>query len=108
MGYVMNRDVILCLDAGHFHPTETIADKISSILTYKDKLLLHVSRGVRWDSDHVVIFNDDTISIAQEIKRCNAYTVFILPWISLTLNKQDYSLGYRNKSRIESNPILNA
>lgn len=74
MGYVMSRDdVILCLDAGHFHPTETIADKISSVLTYKDELLLHVSRGVRWDSDHVVIFNDDTLAIAQEIKRCNAF-----------------------------------
>lgn len=74
MGYVMSRDdVILCLDAGHFHPTETIADKISSVLTFKNKLLLHVSRGVRWDSDHVVILNDDTMAIAQEIKRCNAY-----------------------------------
>lgn len=74
MGYVLSRDdVILCLDAGHFHPLETISDKISSILTYKEELLLHVSRGVRWDSDHVVIFNDDTVAIAQEIKRCNAY-----------------------------------
>jgi len=74
MGYAASRkDVILCLDAGHFHPTETIADKISSILTFKDELLLHVSRGVRWDSDHVVLLNDDTVAIAQEIKRCNAY-----------------------------------
>ena len=74
MGYVMSRDdVILCLDAGHFHPTETIADKVSSILTYKNELLLHVSRGVRWDSDHVVIFNDDIMAIMKEIKRCNAY-----------------------------------
>lgn len=90
MGYVMNRDdVILCLDAGHFHPTETIADKISSILTYKDKLLLHVSRGVRWDSDHVVIFNDDTISIAQEIKRCNAYNrvYFALDFFDGSINR---------------------
>lgn len=74
MGYVMSQpDVILCLDAGHFHPTETISDKLSAILTFKEKLLLHVSRGVRWDSDHVVIFNDDMLAIAHEIKRSNAY-----------------------------------
>lgn len=74
MGYVFsNPKVILCLDAGHFHPTENIYDKISSILTYKDQLLLHVSRGVRWDSDHVVLFNDDTLAIMQEIQRGNAF-----------------------------------
>lgn len=73
MGYSMTRDVMLCLDAGHFHPTETISDKISSILTYSDELLLHVSRGVRWDSDHVVILNDDLLSIAHELKRSNAF-----------------------------------
>src|SRR5208337_4312896 len=59
----------LCLDAGHFHPTETIADKISSVLMYLDEILLHVSRGVRWDSDHVVILNDDLRAIAEEIVR---------------------------------------
>jgi L-rhamnose isomerase len=74
MGYtISNPDVALCLDAGHFHPTENIYDKISALLTYKEKLLLHVSRGVRWDSDHVVLFNDDTQAIMQEIKRCNAF-----------------------------------
>ncbi|HHU77748.1 MAG TPA: L-rhamnose isomerase [Clostridiales bacterium] len=72
MGYAMTRDVMVCLDAGHFHPTEGIADKISSILTFSEELLLHVSRGVRWDSDHVILLNDDLLSIAQEIKRCNA------------------------------------
>lgn len=74
MGYTLsNPDVILCLDAGHFHPTENIYDKISSILTFKDELLLHVSRGVRWDSDHVVLFNDDTMAIMQEIRRADAF-----------------------------------
>jgi L-rhamnose isomerase len=67
--YAISRKVLLTLDAGHFHPTETIADKISSLLLYLDQLLLHVSRGVRWDSDHVVIFNDDLQAIAQEIVR---------------------------------------
>jgi L-rhamnose isomerase len=59
----------LTLDSGHFHPTESIADKISSLLLYLDQLLLHVSRGVRWDSDHVVTFNDELQAIAQEIVR---------------------------------------
>jgi len=73
MGYAMKNDVMLCLDAGHFHPTEGIADKISSILTFSDELLLHLSRGVRWDSDHVVILNDDLLATAHEIKRCDAF-----------------------------------
>ena len=69
MGYAVANQKLLCLDAGHFHPTETISDKISSVLMYLDEILLHVSRGVRWDSDHVVILNDDLCAIAQEIVR---------------------------------------
>lgn len=69
MGYAIANQVLLCLDAGHFHPTETIADKLSSVMLYVDEVLLHVSRGVRWDSDHVVLMNDDTRAIAEEIVR---------------------------------------
>jgi len=69
LGYAITNGTVLCLDAGHFHPTETIADKLSSVLTYLDEVLLHVSRGVRWDSDHVVLLNDDTRAIAEEIVR---------------------------------------
>jgi L-rhamnose isomerase len=72
LGYAIKNNISICLDTGHFHPTEQIADKISSVLQYTDRLLLHVSRGVRWDSDHVVIFNDEVQTIAQEIVRCNA------------------------------------
>jgi L-rhamnose isomerase len=72
MGYAVKNNKLLCLDTGHFHPTEQIGDKISSVLQFVDGLLLHVSRGVRWDSDHVVIFNDELQLIAQEIVRCNA------------------------------------
>jgi L-rhamnose isomerase len=68
-GYAITRQVLLTLDSGHFHPTETIADKISAMLLYLPELLLHVSRGVRWDSDHVVVFNDDLQAIATEIVR---------------------------------------
>ena len=67
LGYAITRRKLLCLDAGHFHPTETIADKISSVLLYVPAILLHVSRGVRWDSDHVVTFTDDLQAIAREI-----------------------------------------
>jgi L-rhamnose isomerase len=70
--YVVTRKILLTLDSGHFHPTESIADKISSLLLYLDQLLLHVSRGVRWDSDHVVTFTDDLQAIMQEIVRNNA------------------------------------
>jgi L-rhamnose isomerase len=69
LGYAITRKKLLCLDAGHFHPTETISDKISSVLTWTDRLLLHVSRGVRWDSDHVVTLTDDLHAIAQELVR---------------------------------------
>ncbi len=69
LGYAVRKKKLLCLDAGHFHPTETIADKISAVLSSLDEILLHVSRGVRWDSDHVVILNDDLVAIAQELVR---------------------------------------
>ena len=65
----MAKQKLLTLDAGHFHPTESIADKISSVLCYLDEILLHVSRGVRWDSDHVVILNDDLRAIGEELVR---------------------------------------
>ena len=68
-GYVMTRPQMPCLDMGHFHPTENIHDKISALFCYKDELLLHVSRGLRWDSDHVVILNDDIRYLFQEIVR---------------------------------------
>jgi len=69
LGYAITRGVLLTLDSGHFHPTETIADKISSVMAYVPELLLHVSRGVRWDSDHVVTLNDDLQAIMQELVR---------------------------------------
>lgn len=69
MGYAISRQTLLCLDAGHFHPTEVISDKISSVLQYVPELLLHVSRGVRWDSDHVVTLSDEVQAIANELVR---------------------------------------
>lgn len=69
LGYAITRGTVLCLDAGHFHPTETIADKISATAAFVNRLLLHVSRGVRWDSDHVVTLTDETEAIALELVR---------------------------------------
>jgi L-rhamnose isomerase len=71
LGYAATRHILLCLDAGHFHPTESIADKISSTLCFIGEILLHISRPVRWDSDHVVLLDDDTLSIARELVRCD-------------------------------------
>ena len=69
LGYAISRGTLLTLDTGHYHPTETITDKITAVFTYLDEILLHVSRGVRWDSDHVVILNDELQAIAQELVR---------------------------------------
>ncbi|MCC5875584.1 MAG: L-rhamnose isomerase [Candidatus Sumerlaeia bacterium] len=69
LAYALENKVLYCLDAGHFHPTEVISDKISSTLAFLDEILLHVSRGVRWDSDHVVTLGDELRAIAEEIVR---------------------------------------
>ncbi|MBN1805088.1 MAG: L-rhamnose isomerase [Sedimentisphaerales bacterium] len=69
LGYAVENKTLLCLDTGHFHPTEVVSDKISSVLMFLDEMLLHVSRGVRWDSDHVVILSDELRAIAQQIVR---------------------------------------
>lgn len=67
LGYAIKNNKILCLDMGHFHPTESIADKVSAVMLFVDELMLHVSRGVRWDSDHVVTFNEDVKALMREI-----------------------------------------
>ena len=72
IGYAAQNQKIITLDTGHFHPTESVADKVSSLLLYVPELLLHVSRPVRWDSDHVTIMNDDTMDLCKEIVRCDA------------------------------------
>jgi len=69
LGYAITRKTLVCIDAGHYHPTEVVADKLSSALTFVDEALLHVSRGVRWDSDHVVLLTDEIAAIAQELVR---------------------------------------
>lgn len=72
IGYGATRQKMVTLDTGHFHPTESVADKVSSLLLFMPEVMLHVSRPIRWDSDHVTIMNDDTLDLAKEIIRCDA------------------------------------
>ena len=102
LGYAIANDKVLCLDAGHFHPTETIADKLSSVLLYVQDILLHVSRGVRWDSDHVVALNDDLLAIMQEIARSDALErIHIgLDFFDASINRVGaWAIGTRNALR---------
>ena len=69
LSYAVKNNMMLCIDAGHFHPTEVVGDKISSIMQFVPEMMLHMTRGVRWDSDHVVTLNDDSLLICQEIVR---------------------------------------
>jgi len=69
MGYTLTRKKLICLDMGHFHPTESVADKITAILQFSDELLMHISRGVRWDSDHVPVIDDSLRAVAGQITR---------------------------------------
>ncbi|MCU0646027.1 MAG: L-rhamnose isomerase [bacterium] len=88
MGYAISRGKMICLDLGHFHPTESIADKISAILQFSEELLFHVSRGVRWDSDHVAILNDEVKSVAEEIVRAG-----VLDRVNIALDFFDASMN---------------
>jgi L-rhamnose isomerase len=67
LGYAIKKQIALCLDMGHFHPTESVADKLSAVALSVQDLLLHVSRPMRWDSDHVILLNDDILAMAQEL-----------------------------------------
>jgi L-rhamnose isomerase len=89
LGYGVQNQKLICLDAGHFHPTEQLADKISAILQFVPELLLHVSRGVRWDSDHVVLLDDPTIAIMEELVRGNflARTHIGLDFFDASINR---------------------
>ncbi|HOW17693.1 MAG TPA: L-rhamnose isomerase [Phycisphaerae bacterium] len=99
LGYAVSRGVLLTLDAGHFHPTEVISAKLSAVLCFCKEMLLHVSRPVRWDSDHVVILDDELYAIAQEIVR-HGYTERIhigLDYFDASINRvAAWVIGARN------------
>jgi L-rhamnose isomerase len=89
LAYALLNRKMVCLDLGHFHPTESVADKISAILMFAPGLVFHLSRGLRWDSDHVVVLNDDLLALAEEIVRCRALdrTRLALDYFDASLNR---------------------
>ncbi len=99
LGYAVKNQKLICLDAGHFHPTEGLADKISSVLQFTPELLLHVSRGVRWDSDHVVLLDDPLRAIAEELVRGDflGRTHIGLDYFDASINRvAAWAIGTRN------------
>jgi L-rhamnose isomerase len=99
LGYAVTHQKLYCLDAGHYHPTESLADKISSVLQFVPEILLHVSRGVRWDSDHVVLFDDPTRAIMEEVVRGGflARTHIGLDYFDASINRvAAWTIGTRN------------
>ncbi len=101
MNYAAKNNVLCLLDNGHYHPTEAVADKISSMLLFADKVALHVSRPVRWDSDHVVLLNDDTREIAKEIVNCGPEKVVLaLDFFDASINRiSAWVVGMRNMQK---------
>lgn len=89
LAYAVRNGIMPCLDMGHFHPTESVADKLSSVLLFCPEVLLHVSRGVRWDSDHVVTANDDVRALTEEITRADAWgrVHFGLDYFDASINR---------------------
>ncbi|MBT2759769.1 L-rhamnose isomerase [Paenibacillus sp. ISL-20] len=115
MGYGIRNNKLICLDAGHFHPTESIAGKLSSLALFTDGLLLHVSRPMRWDSDHVVIMDDELIEIGRELVRNNLLDVthIGLDFFDASINRiAAWVIGTRNtikallRAKLEPNDRL--
>lgn len=98
MGYAKENDLMLTIDSGHFHPTEQISDKISSILQFFPEMLLHISRPIRWDSDHVVIFDDELQYTCNEVIRNGVEKIHIgMDYFDATINRlAAWAIGYRN------------
>ncbi len=97
--YAAQNKKLICLDTGHFHPTESIADKISSIVTRQGRILLHLSRGIRWDSDHVIVLNDELLSIGRETVMCsNGGNIHVaLDYFDASINRvAAWVIGTRN------------
>ena len=98
-GYALSRNKLLTLDTGHYHPTETVTDKLSAMFVFLPEILLHVSRGVRWDSDHVVLLNDDLEALSQELVRGNFLerTHIGLDFFDASINRvAAWTIGTRN------------
>ncbi len=108
MNYAAKNNILCLLDNGHYHPTEVVSDKISSMLLFSEKVALHVTRPVRWDSDHVVLFDDETKEIAKEIIRNGADRVLIsLDYFDASINRiAAWVIGMRNLQKALLNALL--
>ena len=106
--YASTRNILPLMDNGHYHPTEMVSDKISSLLTFFPEIALHVTRPVRWDSDHVVLFDDETKEIAKEIIRNGAHRVYIaLDYFDASINRiSAWAIGARNMQKALLNALL--
>lgn len=102
MNYALSRGITPLMDNGHYHPTELVSDKLSSMLLFHPKVALHVTRPVRWDSDHVVLFDDETKEIAKEIVRCDALDRVLLglDFFDASINRiAAWTIGMRNMQK---------
>ena len=102
LSYAAKNGIISLLDNGHYHPTEVVSDKIPSMLLFNDKIALHVTRGVRWDSDHVVLLDDETKEIAKEIVRNDAIdrVLLALDYFDASINRiAAWVIGMRNMQK---------
>lgn len=102
MNYAKTRDILPLMDNGHYHPTEVVSDKLSAMLLFNDKVALHVTRPVRWDSDHVVLFDDETKEIAKEIVRHDALDRVLvgLDFFDASINRiSAWTVGMRNMQK---------
>lgn len=108
MNYAARNNLLCLLDNGHYHPTEVVSDKISSMLAFYDKLALHVTRSVRWDSDHVVRYDDETREIAKEIVVNGTDRVFIaLDFFDASINRiAAWVIGMRNMQKALLSALL--
>lgn len=99
--YAAQRNKLICLDSGHFHPTESVADKLSSVVARQGRILLHVSRGVRWDSDHVIVLNDELLNIGRETIACGTDRIYIcLDYFDASINRiAAWVIGTRNMQK---------
>lgn len=101
LSYAAKKGILPLMDNGHYHPTEYVSDKISALLTFFPEIALHVTRGVRWDSDHVIALDDETKEIAKEIVRCGANRVYIaLDYFDASINRiAAWTVGARNMQK---------
>lgn len=109
MGYAMKNDTVLCLDMGHFHPTENVADKLSAASLFVDEILLHVSRPMRWDSDHVILQSDDVLQIAHELVASDLLdrTYIGLDFFDATISRTAaWAIGTRNMQKALLHALL--